>query len=198
VNVAGILLAAGASTRFGSDKRRLVLPNGLRLIEQSLLNLMPVVETTFVVVAKRESWLDAMLQPLSSVHCVVIPQTKGLGDSISFAIKHIEKEIRPNAVLLALADMPSIKPETYTAIRKHLESFSIVAPTYMGNRGHPVGFGCLYFDHLKACKGDKGARMILNRECKTDEFAEIHVEDAGILLDIDTPDWDQHPRKPCS
>ena len=54
-----------------------------------------------------------------------------------------------------------------------------------GHRGHPVGFGSLHYERLRALKGDRGARAIV--EDHAADGIEMPFDDAGILLDIDTP-----------
>ena len=57
--------------------------------------------------------------------------------------------------VVALADMPALKSATIVAIAQKLESgMDLVAPTYQGERGHPVGFGKRYGPQLLALDGD--------------------------------------------
>ena len=88
--------------------------------------------------------------------------------------------------IVALADMPWIAPATVVHIRTALErGAGLVAPFHHGQRGHPVGFGKNFRDELLACKGDRGARDILQAHARA--LANVDVDDPGVLRDVDTP-----------
>lgn len=81
--------------------------------------------------------------------------------------------------------MPYLTPHTIRAIADGLTSpEAIVAPSYQGQRGHPVAFGSAYTSRLVALEGDTGARELLISE----HITIVDVDDAGIVRDIDTPD----------
>src|SRR5947208_4959013 len=64
--------------------------------------------------------------------------------------------------LVALADMPWIKPSTIRTLAAALTAGAdIVAPSYNGERGHPVGFARRHYAALSALTGDEGARAIV-------------------------------------
>jgi molybdenum cofactor cytidylyltransferase len=60
----------------------------------------------------------------------------------------------------------------------------IIAPTYEGQLGHPVGFASCYFDELAALTRDKGAKPIMNANAA--KVIEVTVDDPGVLKDVDT------------
>jgi molybdenum cofactor cytidylyltransferase len=62
----------------------------------------------------------------------------------------------------------------------------LIAPTYLGRRGHPVLFGATWFPDLRALSGDEGARALL--ENAGARLARIPVEDPGIHIDVDRPE----------
>ncbi len=61
----------------------------------------------------------------------------------------------------------------------------LVAPSYQGRRGHPVGIARRFREDLLAFDGDRGAGPLLKRHAET--LTLIQCEGPGILLDIDTP-----------
>jgi len=90
-----------------------------------------------------------------------------------------------SAALVALADMPWIKSETYLAVAASTLAGQVCIPTYRGRRGHPVGFGSQFFGSLERLSGDYGAsRLILDNPEKVNE---LPVEDPGIYRDVDHP-----------
>jgi molybdenum cofactor cytidylyltransferase len=54
---------------------------------------------------------------------------------------------------------------------------------YMGRRGHPVGFAAELYSELIALTGDQGAKRLVSRY----PAHAVLVDDAGVLLDVDTP-----------
>jgi len=87
--------------------------------------------------------------------------------------------------VVALADMPWIAPATIRAIANALaDGAAIVAPSYRGQRGHPVGFSREYRDALAELTGDAGARSVLQRN--PDRLTWVDVDDPGVLRDVDT------------
>jgi molybdenum cofactor cytidylyltransferase len=90
--------------------------------------------------------------------------------------------------------MPWIAPETIAAVARSLEAgASIVAPSYRGQRGHPVAFGAGYRAALLALDGDRGARELVQDAKSSLELVE--VDDPGVLRDVDAPaDLDSESR----
>lgn len=103
----------------------------------------------------------------------------GMGDSIAAAV-------RANADacgwLILPADLPLIQSKTLLDVAFSLRKHSTVMPTYKGQRGHPVGFAPICKAALMQLSGSKGAAPVL-RQFDTFELA---VDDAGIVIDIDT------------
>ena len=78
--------------------------------------------------------------------------------------------------------MPLIQPETLNRVAEALPGHACVVPYHGGRRGHPVAFSAELYSELMALSGDEGARRLLLRY----PAREIDVDDAGILMDIDT------------
>ena len=60
----------------------------------------------------------------------------------------------------------------------------IVAPSYNGERGHPVGFARRHYAALSALTGDEGARAIVHVNRATLRLEA--TDDPGVLRDVDT------------
>jgi molybdenum cofactor cytidylyltransferase len=88
-----------------------------------------------------------------------------------------------SGVLIALADMPYVQASTFRAVADSLASDGICVPRHAGERGHPVGFGRLFFPALAGLEGDVGASKLLRQYARRITY--LDVEDAGILRDID-------------
>jgi molybdenum cofactor cytidylyltransferase len=104
-----------------------------------------------------------------------------MGASLACAARAAGKA---DGYLVALADMPFVRPSTIAAVRDALASgAALVAPYFRARRGHPVGISGTFFDDLLACKGDEGAKQLFARN----EVRKVAVGDPGVIRDIDTP-----------
>lgn len=181
--VVGILLAAGASRRFGSHKLFAPLADGAPLAMASARCLVGVLAESIAVVRPEDVKLAALLkgQGLSIVECAQAEQ--GMGYSLAAGIAATRTA---DAWLIMLADMPYIQESTIRRLAKLLDSgVDLIAPFYQGQRGHPVGFAAKFGPELLALHGDAGAREILSRHAAL--LKSLDVDDPGILADVDTP-----------
>jgi molybdenum cofactor cytidylyltransferase len=124
----------------------------------------------------------------ASDRLVVIPvetPEEGMGASLRAAAQAFPTDA--TGAFVFLGDMPAIDPATATRLAAAFKSPNdLIAPTYLGRRGHPVLFGATWFPALRALTGDEGARALL--ESAGARLARIPVEDPGIHLDVDRPE----------
>ena len=184
----GILLAAGFSRRFGvADKLLQPLPDGRLIAMAAAENLIQAIPTC-VAVVRAENKVLAQLLADKGFELVFCDDNKPeMADSLASAIRFSAGFAQAaDGFVIALADMPYIKAETILAVAAQLNAgASIVIPTYLGQRGHPVGFSAKFRHELESLQGDEGARSIIKRHAN--EVTLLACDDAGILADIDTP-----------
>jgi CTP:molybdopterin cytidylyltransferase MocA len=180
--VAGIVLAAGASSRMGRPKMLLPMDGGtlLSLVSRALLD--GGLATVVVVLGhdaervRRESGLpeDGRLR-------VVVNEdwASGMASSLRAGLDACAEA---EAALVALGDQAGI-----TANRvQHIVSAwrpggSLVLPVHEGRAGHPVLFGRRLFGELRALQGDVGGRDVVLRHLQEADRVE-----AEPLADLDT------------
>jgi len=91
-----------------------------------------------------------------------------------------------DAYVVALGDMPFIRPSSIAAVRDELlKGSSLVAPFFRARRGHPVGISSKFRGELARLQGDEGAKRLLADHAS--EIVKIPVGDPGVIRDIDTP-----------
>jgi molybdenum cofactor cytidylyltransferase len=182
--VVGLLLAAGAGTRFGSDKLRHALPHGVSIAVQAARHLKSEIETVFAVVRPASPELQKALEAEGCVVVVCDNAADGMGASLACAARAAGERA---GYLVALGDMPFIRRSSIAAVRDALTAGApLAAPYFRTRRGHPVGVAGRFFQDLLSCKGDEGAKALL----KSNEalLVKIPIGDPGVLRDIDRPE----------
>lgn len=178
--VAGILLAAGAGSRFGGGKLLHSL-DGVAIGVRSARNMQAAGLSVTAVVRPGSDELVRLLRREGVDVTVCANATDGMGVSLAHVIAQTKEA---TGWVVALADMPRIRPQTIRQVADAVKQGALIAaPAYRGERGHPVGFGAALRDELLACRGDEGARAVIKRH-----YAEIHMiaaDDPGVTFDID-------------
>ncbi len=157
-----LILAAGASRRFGSPKQA-ALFDGITMLELAVrcaLSVAPAPAIT--VVLGPASWsLRRVLEPYA-VRAVNNPDSdEGIGASIRCGIRELPGEAR--AILIMLADQPGVTASDLAAlVAGWRENTSHrVAAEYAGIAGAPAIFPRADFGLLAGLRGDRGARQVL-------------------------------------
>lgn len=182
--ISALLLAAGASRRFGAPKL-LQDFEGKPVVRWSAESLVgaPVDEIIVVVGAAHEETQRALAGV--SARVVVNPMADhGMGSSLACGIAALGPATR--AVLVALADEPLVGRDPLLRVVERYEAggAAIVVPTYRGIRGHPVLFDRTVFAELRALSGDHGARAVTDRD--PDRLVLLEL-DLAKPIDVDVP-----------
>jgi molybdenum cofactor cytidylyltransferase len=182
--VVGILLAAGASTRFKANKLLHPLPDGTPIAVAAARNLRAAIDRVVAVVRPGVPELAEALAGAGAEVTVCPDAAAGMGHSLAHAIAITS---HAGGWVVALADMPFVAPDTIRRVAAALQDGAdLAAPAYRGSRGHPVGFAAPYREELAALTGDAGARDVLKRDRA--RMRALEVDDPGVLRDIDTPE----------
>ena len=183
MRIGGVLLAAGKSRRFGSNKL-LADAGGIPLAKRAMaamasLNLdraAAVVSDPVVEQMAKDAGLEAIMNPAPEM---------GQSSSIRAGVRAMSDM---DAVLLMVADQPRL---THASLKKMMDAFvqggghlaCLKDETHAGN---PAIFSSEYFDELLSLEGDRGAKGILRKH--KDRLATAACCMEGELLDADDPE----------
>jgi len=179
--IIGVLLAAGAGTRFGGGKLLHPLADGVAIAAHAARNLRAAMLDVVAVVRPGDFPLADMLEQEGCHVTMCADAVRGMGYSLAHGIDTARDAA---GWVIALADMPRIRLSTIEAVAGAISSGALVAaPVYRGERGHPVAFSGKLRDELRALTGDNGARAVLERHA--DAIQLVDCEDPGVVLDVD-------------
>ncbi len=181
--IAGIVLAAGMSTRLGRPKQLVEIggrPLVVHVVERCLASTLDLV----VVVAGHEA--TAVKRALSGLAATIIDNPRYPEGQSTSLIAGLEAVSGANAIVVVLGDQPGIQPQAIdrlVAVRREDDALLGMA-AYGAERGHPVMFGCEVFDALRQLSGDMGGRDIIQRHRK--QLVLVEGGSPTVPRDLDT------------
>ena len=190
-SIAGIVLAAGESTRYGQPKQMLDWKGEpfVRAVAKTALQggLYPVV----VVTGANAEQIEPAVNDLG-VSIIRNEQWKtGQASSIRAGIEVLTNpdSTKTGGAIFLLTDQPQLTASVLRAlVEKHAERlYPIVAPMVIDQRANPVLFDRVTFPDLMTLEGDVGGRAVFHRHRV--EYLPWH--DDRLLLDVDTPEMYQ-------
>lgn len=180
--IPGLLLAAGAGSRFGANKLLYPLVDGRAIGISAARCLVQGLPRSLAVVRTGDKELARQLQEEGLVVVFCREAAQGLGHSIACGVA---ASADAAGWVMALADMPYIRSATFAAVAGAIERGAAIAVVeFNGQRGHPVGFAAEFRAELLQLRGDTGARSLITRNAK--RVVRISVDDPGVVRDIDT------------
>ena len=185
--VAAVLLAAGASTRFGRPKQ--LLPwHGRPLIAHVLDTAWITGFDPRIVVLGAEAH---RIRPAIADRDAIVMHNhrwaEGMSTSIALGLAALPPETE--AAVFLPVDQPLINPNLLRALVEAWErgAGTLVVPrSTNGRRGSPVLFDRAHFEALSRLSGDIGGRALF--ESHTEAIAYMTVPDPVVLTDVDTPE----------
>jgi len=180
-NIAGLILAAGVSSRMGQFKPLLYV-DGKSMIQRVAEGMEKAGVSPIVVVAGYQA--DLLEDHLKGMDVTVIRNTRyyetQMLDSLLLGLEQLKAE----RVLISPADIPLVKEET---VRQLLETQGpFVRPLYRGTPGHPVVLSTDILPMLRSYSGKGGLNGAV--EAFQIPITDVAVEDQGTALDSDTRD----------
>jgi molybdenum cofactor cytidylyltransferase len=189
--IAGVILAAGRSTRMGRPKALLLAPCGRTFVTRLVDTLNEGgIDGPFVVGRPDDEQLKAAVESLDSRGRWVENPDADSGGQLSSLLAGLRKADRPGvrALMVVPVDAPLVAPAT---VSKLIGVFTatgaaIVRPRYRGRNGHPVVFSRAVFEQLRHADPTLGAKAVLRAH--EHEIVNVDVDDPGVPGDVDTPE----------
>ena len=187
MRVAGLVLAAGGGSRYGSPKA-LVRLRGRLLVERAaeLLAAGGCDPVVVVLGAAADQVLAAARLPRTGVRTVVNPDwPTGMGSSLRVGLAAVPAEAE--AVVVTLVDTPGLGPESVRRLVAAGGPDGAAQATYGGRRGHPVLLGrTVIAEVAAAATGDRGAGPWL--AAHPERVWLVPCDGTGDPRDVDVPD----------
>ncbi len=182
--IAGIILAAGQSSRFGAPKQLHDFAGEPLVRRIARIALASRLAQVRVVIGPHSA---AMRQALEGLALQIV-ENPFFAEGQSTSVRVGLEDLDATAALFLPVDQPFLDPSLlHRLIAAHEHgSGRIIVPRSGSRRGAPVLFDRAFFPELRALEGDVGGRVLLRRHAA--EIHEIEVENPLELTDIDTPE----------
>jgi molybdenum cofactor cytidylyltransferase len=177
--IGGLVLAAGASTRFGAQKQLAEL-DGAPLLEHALRAMRAApVGRVVVVLGSAADEIAAQVNLHGADPLVCARWEEGQSASLACGLAELAE---CEAVVVTLGDQPRISPDAIRRVIAGRNGASAIRATYNAKPGHPVLLERDLFEPLRDVTGDKGARNLL----LSVPVRDIPCDDLGGGADVDT------------
>jgi molybdenum cofactor cytidylyltransferase len=184
--IAGVVLAAGGASRFGSPKQLANL-DGVPLLQHAVdaMLAVPAIARTVVVLGARADEVRRAVAFRGAEPVVCEAWEDGMAASLRCGVEAVGD---CDWVIVTLGDQPRVTPHVIAAVVEHAASApagtTAVRATYDGVSGHPVALERAMLPGVAQLSGDVGARELLSG-------ATVRTFEAAGLCDpadVDTPE----------
>ena len=178
--IGGLVLAAGAATRFGAPKQLAQL-DGMPLLEHVLRTMTAApVGRVVVVLGSAADEIGAAVDLHGADPIVCRRWEEGQSASLAYGLAELAA---CEAVVVMLGDQPRVSADAIRRVIGARNGAAAVRATYNGEPGHPVLLERELFEALRDVSGDTGARNLL----LSVPVLDVPCDDLGGGEDVDTP-----------
>jgi CTP:molybdopterin cytidylyltransferase MocA len=177
--IGGLVLAAGAATRFGEPKQLAEL-DGSPLLEHALRAMTSApVERVVVVLGSGAAEIAGTVNLHGAEPIVCSRWEEGQSASLACGLSELAD---CEAVVVTLGDQPRMSPDAIGRVIEARSGAAAVRASYGGEPGHPVLLERDLFAALRDVSGDRGARNLL----LSTDVLDVPCDDLGGGEDVDT------------
>ena len=192
-----VILAAGESTRMGTDKALLPWPpgaagsppTGQTFLSAAIQALQPFSETVIVVVGKNENNLTPVIYANGASLVRNPAPERGQFSSLQVGLHEVLSHGR-DAAMVTLVDRPAAKAATLgalcSAFTEAASNVWAVVPEYNGKHGHPFLLAREMIEAFLKAPPTATARDIEHQNLHHVSY--VAVDDPRVTLNVDTPE----------
>ena len=184
-DIAAVILAAGASKRFGQSKQLLDWQGKPLVSHVADVALDAGLDPVIVVLGHRpeETYYALGERPVQKL--INWHWEEGMSTSVRTGLAAVPPHAQ--GALFMQCDQPLVGADLLLALVDTFQRSEgkIVHPVHDGRRGTPVLFPRRFFPELAAVTGDQGGRDVIGRHAA--ETTTLTVDDPVVLTDVDTP-----------
>jgi molybdenum cofactor cytidylyltransferase len=190
----GLILAAGASSRMGTDKALLPWPpgssDGTTLLSAAILAFRPVTDAVVVVAGDNASRLAPIAEAFGAKMVLNPAPERGQFSSLQIGLREVLAR-GSDAAMITPVDNPPLSAASLERLRSEFETalargLWAVAPESQGRRGHPLLAGRALIDAFLNAPSTSNAREVKHTHAQF--FAYVPVADAYLAADVNTPE----------
>ena len=197
MGLAGIILAAGESTRMGRDKALLPwppnlppnTPSGGTLLSAAIKALSDYCDLVIIVAGKNETALRPVIYGCGAFLALNPNPELGQFSSLQVGLREVLNQGR-DAAMVTLVDRPppqstSLQALTSAFANRNHDVWSVV-PEYQGKHGHPILIGREMIEAFLKAPATSVARDI--EHANQQRILYVPVSDSQLTANIDTPE----------
>jgi molybdenum cofactor cytidylyltransferase len=184
---AGIILAAGMSTRFGRLKQMLEISDSTILAMVIDAAVKSDLDRVVLVLGHEANAIKASLDDKllnSRIITALNPRyEEGMSTSLRCGLMEVKGEFP--SIMVFMGDQPLLSHEVIDLVLRSFRESDrgICIPVHKGQRSLPVCFASMYYDDILVITGDRGAREIIAGN--PEDVLTVEVEDPAPFMDID-------------
>ena len=188
VGVAGVILAAGESSRMGQRKALLRQERtGATFLAHLAAEAMAAGLSPVVVVGRgSDAELEQAAREAGAAYIPNADAARGQLSSIVAGLDSLDERIA--AAVVMPVDVPMVSAATIRRVAQAAaeDGVCIARATYRGRHGHPVLFTRAVFDELRSADPAVGPRAVVRAD--PSRVRDVDVDEPGVTMDIDTPE----------
>ena len=185
---AGIILAAGTSSRLGRPKQLLEIDGRMLLAKTVATALASQLDKVVLVLGHESDRIIAALGERLNDPRISVTLNDRYRDGMSSSLQHGLLQVSASfpSIMVILGDQPFLDQHTIDLLLAKFRDSDkdICVPCLKGRQGLPVIFSSRFYKDIMNIRGDIGARNIVreNPEC----VLEVEIENVDCFLDIDS------------